>query len=97
MMMDINTAKTLILAAHNAWREEIGYSLIVGKVTIASYQARVAQRAALAAECQTAMLAAVECLGQLVDFEIADLQTQPAVRAALSTVAGWQKRNLQTA
>ena len=96
-MSTIETARQAILAAHNAWREQVGYSLIVGKVTIASYQARVAQRAALVAECQTAMLAAVECLGQLVDSEIAVLQTQPAVRAAMSTVIGWQKRNLQTA
>ena len=64
-------------------------------MTIASYQARVAQRAALVAECQTAMLAAVECLGQLVDSEIAELKTQPAVRAALSTVAGWQKAKVR--
>ena len=94
-MSKIETARQAILAAHNAWREEIGFSLIVGKVTIASYQARVAQRAALVAECQTAMAAAVECLSQLPDSEISELKTQPAVRAALSTVAGWQKAKVR--
>jgi hypothetical protein len=95
--MEINTAKTLILAAAAAFSEEVNYSLTVGKVTIASYRARVAQRAQLIAECHTAMEAAVGAIGRLAESDFAALKAQPAVRSAMSVVAGWQKQNLQTA
>ena len=96
-MSTIETAKTLILAAAAAFSEEVNFSLTSGHLSSTSIFKRMHRRAELIAECHTAMEAAVDAIGRLAESDFATLKAQPAVRSAMSVVAGWQKRNLQTA
>ena len=95
--MEINTAKNLILAAAAAFSEEVNFSLTSGERSFANIQKRMHRRALLIAECHTAMEAAVDAIGRLAEADFVALKAQPEVRSAMSVVAGWQKRNLQTA
>ena len=94
--MDINTAKTLILAAAAAFSEEVNFSLTSGNLAATAIFKRMHRRAELIAECHRAMEAAVDAIGRLEESDFAALKAQPAVRSAMSVVAGWRKQNLQT-